>query len=101
MQIEGQKRRNTWKECQRQLNEFEMGGFVAQTGLRNLARENMLQDRFALSKEEGDVVSEYKAMHEEHVLSSWLREVGEDKKEREMEADWETKEEVSKQKTRE
>ena len=41
----------------------------------------MLQDRGALPKEEGDVIGEYKAMHEENFLSSWLREDGEDKKE--------------------
>ena len=40
-------------------------------------------------------------MHEESVLSSWLREDGEDKKEGHMEADRETKEEMSKQRTRE
>ena len=33
-------------------------------GLWNLAREKMLQDRGALPKEEGDIVREYKAMHE-------------------------------------
>ena len=44
---------------------------------------------------------EYKAMHEQHSLSSLLKEVGEDKKERVLEADRETKEEVSKKRTRE
>ena len=44
---------------------------------------------------------ECKAMHEENFLSSWLREDGEDKKEGHMEADRETKEEMSKQRTRE
>ena len=34
----------------------------------------MLQDRGALAKEEGDIVREYKAMHEENFLSRWLRE---------------------------
>ena len=52
-------------------------------------------------KEEVDVVREHKGMHEDNFLSSWLREVGEDKKEREMEVDRETKEEVSKTRTRE
>ena len=33
----------------------------------------MLQDRGALPKEEGDVVREYKAVHAENFLSSWLR----------------------------
>ena len=34
----------------------------------------MLQDGCALPKEERDIVREYKAMHEENFLSSWLRE---------------------------
>ena len=34
----------------------------------------MLQDRGTLLKEEGDVAREYKAMHEEHFPSCWLRE---------------------------
>ena len=36
----------------------------------------MLQDRGALPKEEGDVIWEYEAMHEEKFLSSWLRKGG-------------------------
>ena len=55
---------------------------MAQKGLWNLAREKMLQDRGALPKEEGDVVREYKAIHEDISLSSWLREVGEGIEER-------------------
>ena len=75
-------------------NEFEMGGFTAQKGLWNLAREEMLQDRGALPKEEEDIVREYKAMHEENFLSSWVREDVEDKKERKMEVDKESEEVV-------
>ena len=41
---------------------------MAQQGLWNLAREKMLQDRGALPEEEGDVIREYKAMHEENFL---------------------------------
>ena len=33
----------------------------------------------ALLKEEGDVLREFQAVHEENFLSSWLREVGEGK----------------------
>ena len=47
---------------------------MAQKGLWNLAREKRLQDRGALPEEEGDMVREYKAMHEENFLSSWLKE---------------------------
>ena len=60
---------------------FEMEGFMAQQGLWNLSRENVLQDRGALLEEEGDVIREYKAMHEEKFLSSWLREDGKKKEE--------------------
>ena len=34
----------------------------------------MLQDRGEMPNEEGDAVREYKAVHEESFLSSWLRE---------------------------
>ena len=50
---EGQKRRITRKEYQRLLNKFEMEGFMAQKGLWNLTREEVLRERGALSKEEG------------------------------------------------
>ena len=53
---------------------------MAQKGLWNLARNKMLQDRGALPKEEGDVVREYKATHEDNFLSGWLREVGRTRK---------------------
>ena len=72
-----------------------MGGFMAQKVLWNLARATMLQDRGALPKEEGDIVKEYKAMHEENFLSSWLREYVEDEEERRRNVDKETREEVS------
>ena len=39
----------------------------------NIAKKRMLEDRGASPKEEGDSTREHKAMHEEHVLSSWLR----------------------------
>ena len=54
-------------------------------------KTKMLQDRGELPKEEGGVIGEKKAMHEDNFLSSWLREDGEDKKERTMELDGETK----------
>ena len=64
-----------------------MKGFMAQKGLWNLYREKMLQDRGELPKEEGDVVREYKAMHEEDFQSSWLREDVEGIKERRKDND--------------
>ena len=36
-----------------------------------------LQDRCAMLREKGDTMRECKAMHEENLLSSWLREDGE------------------------
>ena len=58
--IEGQKKKRiTRKEYRRLLNKFEMGGFMAQKGLWNLARERMLQDRGALPKEKDDIVGDY------------------------------------------
>ena len=47
---------------------------------RNLAREKRLQHRGALPMEEGVIVREYKAMHEEIFLGSWLREDAETKR---------------------
>ena len=95
------KRRITWKEKRRPSEEFEMGEFMAPKGLWSLAKEKILQDRGALPKEECDTVREYKAMHEEHFLSSWLREVGEEKEEIIMETGKETKEEMGKKRRRE
>ena len=40
----------------------------------------MREERRRLSDEEGDAVREYKAMHEENFLSSWLGKVREVKK---------------------
>ena len=84
--IEGQKKRITRKEYQRLVNKFEMEGFMARKGLWNLAKENTLKERRDLPKEEGDSVREYKAMHEENFLSSWLREDVRVKEERVVEA---------------
>ena len=88
--IQGQERRTSRKECQRLLNKFEMEGFMAQKGLWNLDREKMLQDRGALPEEEGDIVREYKAKHEDIFLSSWLREdlVGKGKRKNREKKGW-------------
>ena len=56
----------------------------------------MLQDRGALPKEKG-----IWAMHEANFLSCWLKEVGEDKKARDMDIVRDTKEEVSEERVRE
>ena len=79
--IAGQKRRVTRKEYQRLLNKFKMEGFMAQKRLWNLVREK-IRDKRALPKEEGDVIREYKATHEENFLSNWLKETGKEKEER-------------------
>ena len=75
--IEGEKKRIASKEFQRLLNNFEMEGLTAQKGLWNLAKEKLMNERGELPSEEGDVVREFKAMHEEDFWSSWPREESE------------------------
>ena len=70
--LKGKKERVTRKECKRLREEFEVGGFMAQKGLCNIATKRMLEDRGALPREDGDLLREYQAMHEENFLSSWL-----------------------------
>ena len=74
---------------------------MAQHGLWNLVREKVLQVWGELPKEAADVIREYKAMHEEKYLSSWLREEGREEEERIMEIGKETKEEMGKKRRRE
>ena len=69
--IEGLKRMITRTENPRLSNKFETEGFVAQKGLWKLARENVLQDRGEWSKEEGDVVGEYKACMKKIWAAGW------------------------------
>ena len=47
---------------------------MAQKDLWNLAKEKIMKGRGELPNEEGDAVREYKALHGENFLSSWLRE---------------------------
>ena len=68
---------------------------MAQKGLWNVAREKMVQERGALPKEEGDVVREYKTMHEVNFLSSWLREDVEGIEERKKDREEKVREEES------
>ena len=48
--MKGKKRRIARKEYERLKEEFEVGGFMAQKGLWNTARERMLEDGGALPK---------------------------------------------------
>ena len=49
-------------------------------------KKRMLEDRGALPREDGDLLAECHAMHEENFLSSWLREdVAGQEEEREVE----------------
>ena len=57
--IEGQKRRITKKEYQRLLNKFEMEGVLAQKGFWIVEKYKALQDRGALSREEGVAIREF------------------------------------------
>ena len=54
-----------------------------------------------LPKEEGDAVREYKAMHEERFLSTWLRKDGREKEERAAKVSEENKEERGEKRKRE
>ena len=96
LKIEGQRRRITRKEYKWLLIKFEIEVFMAQKGLWNLARENILQDR-----REGDVIREYEAMHEDNLPSSRLREDGKNKEEIVGEVGKETEEETGKKRKRE
>ena len=71
--IEGEKKIITSKEYRRPLNNFEMEGLMAQKVLWKMSKEKTMKERGELPNEEGDVVKEYKAMHEEDFWSSWLR----------------------------
>ena len=55
-------------------------GIMAQKELWNIAKKRML-DRGAFPREDGDLLREYQAMQEENLLSSWLWEDAEGKKE--------------------
>ena len=43
---------------------------MEQKGLWNIAERRMLDDRGALPKEEGEIIREYKSMHEDNFLTS-------------------------------
>ena len=72
--MKGKKKRVTTKECKLLREEFDAGGFMAQKGLWHIAKTRMLEDRGASLEEEGDLIREHQAMHEENLHSSWLRE---------------------------
>ena len=78
-----------------------MSGFLHKKVTGISQERKMLQAGTLLSKEEGDVLREFKAMHEENCLGSWLREDGRDKNERKLEVDKETNEEMGKKMIRE
>ena len=94
--VEGQKRRIARKEYRRLWNEFEMGGFMAQKGLWNLARQRKCCRTEVHCLRKRSHCERVQGMHEENFLSSWLREDMEGKEERRMKAGKETRDEVSK-----
>ena len=75
--------------------------FVAQKGLRNIAKRRMPEDIGALPREDGDLLREYHAMHEENFLSSWMREDVEGKEEQRERLNEEAEREESKRGKRE
>ena len=52
------------------VKNFEMEGLMAEKGLWNVAKEKIMKETGELSSEEGDVVKDFKAMHEEDFWSS-------------------------------
>ena len=45
----------------------------------NIAKKRMVEDGGAVPKEDGNLLREFEAKHEEHFLNSWLRDSTEDK----------------------
>ena len=80
--VEGHKRRITGKECQRLMNSFKWKGFYGAKRIVESRERRIIRERGALPKEEGDAIGEHKAVHEENLLSSWIREDGREKEER-------------------
>ena len=80
--IDGEQQRITRKAFKRLLKFLEMEGLMAHKGLWNLPKEKIMKERGEFPNEEGNVVRECKAMHEEDFWSSWLREDEKSKEER-------------------
>ena len=99
--IEGEKKRITRLENRRLSNNFEMEGLMAQTGLWKMAKGKIIKERGEFLNEEGDVVKELKAVHEEDYWSSWLREDERGKEERKAITEKEKKEEKGRGERRE
>ena len=91
--IDGQKTRITRKEYRRFWSEFKTVGLMAQK--KAVERRQMLRDRGALLLEEGHLLREYKAMHEERFLSGWLRDDVESTEESKTDMDKKAREEES------
>ena len=56
---------------------------MAQNELWKIAKKKMVEDRGASPREDGALLLEHQAMHEDNFLSCWLREDVEGKEERE------------------
>ena len=52
--------------------EFEVGGTMARKHCATSPRKRMLEDRGALPGENGDLLREYQAAHEEHFLQQFV-----------------------------
>ena len=66
-----------------------------------LGKGKIMKERGELPNEEGDVVREYKAMHEEDFWSSWLREDEKSKEERKLKLREKEKKRVKREEERE
>ena len=63
--LKGKKRRVTSKERKRLREGLEVGGFLVQKDHGTSPKKRMLEDGGALPKEDGDLLRENQAMHEE------------------------------------
>ena len=95
-EIERQESRVTREDYKTSREEFEVEGFMAQRGSWHIAKKRMLEDRGALPRDDGDLLREYQAMHEESFRSSWLRENVEGEQAKMEKSEEEAKQEESK-----
>ena len=73
---------------ERNVEDGEMKSRLARRGLWKITKDRLLEDRGGLPREDGNRLREYRSMHEENFLSSWLRE--------DVEGRWREKERGSK-----
>ena len=84
----GRKEKNDKKGVSEAVKQFRNGRTDgAKKACGTWQQEKTMKERAELPSEDGDVVREYKAMHEEDFWSSWLREDEKGKEESKVEAE--------------